>query len=226
MARLPTRAWISGTVLLLGLPIAYPSFAQAPAAIVEEVNSRSAGVELMDYVSPGKSIRLQSGDTLVLGYLRSCWRESIAGGVVSVGEEQSKVEGGKVTRTKERCDGGRTQLTSEEAKKSGAMAFRRVTPGTGVTIYGRSPVFELPGAGRLLIERLDAPGERKIVEVKADELVRGAFLDTSKSGITLGAGGRYRASFGDKQTLFSIAPTAEGGATPLLGRLVRFETAR
>ena len=180
----------------------------------------------MDYVLPGKSIRLQSGDTLVLGYLKSCWRESIAGGVVSVGEEQSRVEGGKVTRTKERCDGGRTQLTSEEAKKSGAMAFRRATPASGVTLYGRSPVFELSGAGRLVIERLDKPGERTTVEVKADQLLHRTFFDANKTGTVLTAGGRYRASHNGRQALFTISPGAEAGVTPLLGRLVRLGDAR
>lgn len=226
MTRGSASAWIAGSALALVLMPLAPSLAQAPAAIVEEVNSKSAGVELMDYLVPGRTVRLQSGDTLVLGYLKSCWRESIAGGVIAVGEEQSRVEGGKVTRTQEQCGGGRTQLTSEEAKKSGAMAFRRATPGSDLTIHGRSPVFDLRSTGRLVIERLDKPGERTIVDVKPDQLLRGAFFDSSKTGTVLAPGGRYRASHDGRHVVFTISLGAEAGATPLVGRLVRLETTR
>lgn len=50
----------------------------------------------MDYVEPGQVIRLGAADGLVLGYLKSCWRETITGGTVTVGTEQSQVAGGEV----------------------------------------------------------------------------------------------------------------------------------
>jgi hypothetical protein len=213
--------------------LAQRAAAQAPVAIVEDVKSGSAGVEFMDYVEPGKRVPLQGGDTLTLGYLKSCWRESIVGGTVTVGPEQSDVRGGTVTRTKERCDGGQMQLTPEQAKQSGAMAFRRVPkPGAAkvpeepsLTLYGRMPVFELRQAGRLSIERLDQPGEPIAIDVQAHQLVRGAFFDLARSGTSLAAGGLYRASQNGRQVVFRIAESAAPGATPLVGRMVRFQGA-
>jgi hypothetical protein len=214
--------------------LAEQASAQAPVAIVEDIKSRSAGVEFMDYVEPGKRVPLQGGDTLTLGYLKSCWRESIVGGTVTVGPEQSDVRGGTVTRTKEQCDSGQMQLTPEQAKQSGAMAFRRVPkPGAAkameepsLTLYGRMPVFELRQTGRLLIERLDQPGEAIAIDVQAPQLVRGAFFDLALSNRALAAGGVYRASQNGRQVAFKIAESAAPGATPLVGRLVRFQAAR
>ncbi len=209
------------------------AMAQSPVAIVEDVSSRSAGVELMDYVQAGKRVPLQGSDTLTLGYLRSCWRESIVGGTVTVGLEQSDVSGGTVTRTKEACDSGQIQLTPEQAKQSGAMAFRRVPKAgsdkaaakePGLTLYGRAPVFELGRSGQLSIERLDKPAEAVVVDVDDAQLLRGAFLDLARSGTTLAAGGLYRASHGGRQVVFKIAESAAPGATPLVGRLVRFQS--
>ena len=48
------------------------TFAQSPVALVEEVRSKAAGVEFMDYVSAGQRIQLRAQDTIVLGYLTSC----------------------------------------------------------------------------------------------------------------------------------------------------------
>ena len=83
-----------------------PALAQAPVALVEDVRGNTVGVEFMDYVSAGKVIKLRPQDSIVLGYLTSCWHETITGGIVTVGSEQSDVQGGKVARRKVKCDGG------------------------------------------------------------------------------------------------------------------------
>jgi len=80
--------------------------AQSPAAVVEEIQGSVPGVQFMDYVDPGQVIRLGAHDRIVLGYLRSCWRETISGGTVTVGTEQSEVAGGEVARDKVACEGG------------------------------------------------------------------------------------------------------------------------
>lgn len=136
------------------------------------------------------------------------------------------MDGGEVIRTKEQCDGGRTQLTEEEAKKSGAMAFRRAAPNQDLTLYGRSPVFELGRAGQLVIERLDKSGERIVLDMRPDQLLHRAFFDSSKSNILLAAGGRYQVPHAERQLVFRIASAARAGPTPLVGRLVRFQAAR
>src|SRR5438105_11441203 len=61
-------------------------------ALVEEVSGHPVGAQFMDYVEPGKVIRLGPRDKVVLGYLRSCIRETITGGIVTVGTEQSDVQ--------------------------------------------------------------------------------------------------------------------------------------
>ena len=103
-----------------------PVAAQTPAAVVEEVGGSVTGVQFMDYVEPGQVIRLGTHDRIVLGYLKSCWRETITGGTVTVGTEQSEVAGGEVVRAKIACEGGKMTLSAELAGKSGAMVFRQV----------------------------------------------------------------------------------------------------
>jgi hypothetical protein len=74
--------------------------AQAQVAVVGDVSSKTAGVEFMDYVAVGRQIRLEPRDTIVLEYLQSCWRETITGGQVTIGTEQSDVRAGQVERHK------------------------------------------------------------------------------------------------------------------------------
>ena len=69
--------------------------ATIPVALVEEVSGAPAGVEFMDYVETGKTIELGARGGIVLSYLNSCVRETISGGTVTVGTDQSDVQGGK-----------------------------------------------------------------------------------------------------------------------------------
>ena len=57
----------------------------------------------------------------MLGYLRSCWRETITGGVVTVGAEHGTVEHGRVFRELVECDGGSLILTDSQSEKNGVM---------------------------------------------------------------------------------------------------------
>lgn len=217
-------------VALLALGAApLPAHAQPPVAVVEDVNSKSAGVEFMDYVAPGKVIRLGPADTLVLGYMNSCWQESITGGTVTVGATQSAVTGGKVQREKTECDGGKMQLSEQQASKSGAVVFRGMTKPSGaqpqLTLYGLSPVVDIKGGGHLVIERLDRPGQRLETDVAAHQLFRGSFYDFAKTGQALTAGGVYRASVGARQIVFKVDPDAQSGNGPIIGRLLRFPAA-
>jgi hypothetical protein len=204
--------------------------AQSPAAVVEELAGNVPGVQFMDYVEPGQVVRLGAHDRIVLGYLKSCWRETITGGTVTVGSEQSEVAGGEVARVKVACEGGRMMLSAELAGKSGAMVFRQAPKPQAValqhpefTLYGLSPVFELRPPGKLVIERLDQPGERHEVVVAEKELVRGAFFDCAKAGVALAPGGIYRAKFADQTIVFKIDPDAKAGDAPLVGRLARLQ---
>ena len=204
--------------------------AQSPAAVVEEVQGNVPGIAFMDYVDPGQVIHLGAQDRIVLGYLKSCWRETISGGTVTIGAEQSEVAGGEVARAKVACEGGKMMLSAELAGKSGAMVFRQVPkpqaaalPHAQFTLYGLSPVFEVRPPGKLVIERLDQPGERHEISVTEAQLVRGAFLDLAKSGVALAPGGIYRAKLADREIVFKIDADAKPGDVPLVGRLARLQ---
>jgi hypothetical protein len=204
--------------------------AQSPAAVVEELTGNVPGVAFMDYVDPGQVIRLGAHDRIVLGYLKSCWRETITGGTVTVGAEQSEVAGGEVARAKVACEGGKMMLSAELAGKSGAMVFRQAPKPQPVallhpefTLYGLSPVFEVRPPGKLVIERLDQRGERHELAIAEQDLMRGAFFDCAKAGLALAPGGIYRAKFADRELVFKIDPDAKPGDAPLLGRLARLQ---
>ncbi len=83
--------------------------AQTPVAVVEDVQGKVSGVEFMDYVAPGKVIKLGQGGVVVLGYMKSCWRETISGiGTVVVGAEESLVHLGDVKAGKVQCSAAGT----------------------------------------------------------------------------------------------------------------------
>ena len=222
-------ASISVMVLQAGAVVS-PASAQTPAAVVEEVGGGVGGVQFMDYVEPGQVIHLGANDRIVLGYLQSCWRETITGGTVTVGTAQSEVAGGDVARTKVACEGGKMMLSAELAGKSGAMVFRQAPkpqaaalPHPQFTLYGLSPLFEVRPPGTLVVERHDRPGERHAMAVTEQQLVRGAFVDCAKAGMALAPGGIYRAKFGEQEIVFKIDPDAKASDAPLIGRLVRLQ---
>ncbi len=206
--------------------LATSAAAQVPAAIVEDVQGKVDGVEFMDYVAPGKVIKLGPKASVVLGYMKSCWRETITGGTVVVGAEESMVHLGDVQRVKVDCDGSASQLSDHEASQSAATTFRNVKPAQRaapppVTLYGLSPLVEVKGNGTLVVERVDAQGEKYTLPLKGSALVRGKFYDFAQAKTSLTAGGTYTASFGSRMVTFKIDPHATSGSTPIIGRLLR-----
>ena len=203
--------------------LAGPALA-GPSAIVEDLKGKLDKLDVMDYVEPGQVVQLKPGDVLVLGYLKSCVREIIAGGKVTVGEEQSAVDGGKVERAKFACDGGKLQLSAEQAGKSGAMVFRKKPtdkPGAAaeapqVTIFSTVPAVSAAAPGQLTIERIDQAGQPVSVKMTA------AKMDLAKAGVKLEPGGTYRAAIGEKKVVFAVDAKATPGAGPLAGRLIQF----
>jgi hypothetical protein len=74
----------------------------------------------------------------------------------------------------------------------------------------------------LVIEGVDKPGERYVVDVARDHLTRGRFYDFARWGKPLRAGGVYRAVFGAQTIVFQIDAHAEPGDMPVMSRLLRF----
>ena len=104
--------------------------AQTPSAIVESVKGQVAGAEFMDYVRPGQVIKLGANGSIVLAYLASCLRETITGGVVIVGADESRVSLGDISREKPVCDTAQIQV-SDSATSGGQRHRREVTAGPG-----------------------------------------------------------------------------------------------
>jgi hypothetical protein len=219
------KSLIGAVVVVFGL--AASAAAQVPVAIVEDVQGKVDGVEFMDYVAPGKVIKLGKA-TVVLGYMKSCWRETITGGTVVVGPEQSMVHLGDIQRVKVDCDVNAIRLSDREASQSAATTFRTLKPNQRAaepppTLYGLSPVVEVKGGGTLVIERVDVQGERYAVPIRGNSLFRGKFYDFAKANKSLTAGGTYSASLGSRSTTFKIDPHAAAGSTAIIGRLLRLE---
>jgi hypothetical protein len=202
------------------------AWAATPVAMVEDVTGTSAGVGPLDYLDAGRSIKLGASDTLILDYLHSCIRETITGSALVVGADQSVVRGGKVTRETVSCDGGQLQLTADQSQKSETIVFRKKPtdaklPPAQRTLYGLSPMFQLPGPGELTVERLDKPAEEIDLSLTAADLVQRKFYDFAKHGRALAGGGLYRATFGSISVVFRLAETATAGEAPLMARLLR-----
>jgi hypothetical protein len=207
------------------------SFAQAPVAIVEDVKGKVTGAEFMDYVVPGAVIKLGAEGTIVLGYMSSCVRETIKGGVAIVGTDESRTSLSEVTREKVDCNGKQAQLAPSQATQSAATTFRSLDPSKQTraviaasaqpVIYGLSPVIELAKPGKIVIERIDQPGEKFEANLTAKMLVKGKFYDLATAGKSLAAGGTYAATAGSQRTEFKVDSAARPGASPIVGRLVR-----
>jgi hypothetical protein len=213
---------------------ALPALAADPVAIVEDAKGRNLDVDFMDYLEAGRVVKLGTGDELVVGYLASCWRETIKGGTVTIGAEQSTVAGGTVRREKVACSGTKLQLTSDQAAKSGVMVFRAPPRPTAAaasapqptqTIYGLSPVLDVKGGGQITIARLDQAEAPVTLDVPAQQLMRGSFFDMAKADRALVAGGIYRISVGAaadaRQIVFKVDADAKPGSAPMLSRLLR-----
>src|SRR5208283_528759 len=97
------NVWLRAQVLALACLQAQGVFAQTPVAIVEEVKGKIPGLEAMDYLLPGQTFHLSQDCSVAIGYLKSCVRETIRGGEVEIGNEQSTVEKGLVERGRVEC---------------------------------------------------------------------------------------------------------------------------
>ncbi len=198
--------------------------AQTPVALVEDLQGKVAGVEFMDYVVPGKVIELGADGKLVLGYMKSCRRETITGsGTVTVGAEQSAVRLADLKAGKVPCDSSQAQRIGSELGQSAATVVRSIKEKSPplLTLHGLSPIIETPETGKLIVERVDVKGERYEIDLTPATRMHGRFYDLLNVHATLQPGGTYSATINSTRTFFLIDASAEPGAGPIIGRLVR-----
>ena len=177
------------------------------------MKSATAGVEFMDYVGDGQTIRLAPGDVLVLSYLKSCEHETITGGTVTVGRGAQRGARRPNRPGKVPCDGGKMQLSAQQASASAASAFRLQSADVQLALYARTPVVQFPRIlasedRTLLIERTDRQGERH--EFKIDDAIAAAgFYDLAKINVSLTPGAIYEATIGGHKMTFQVDANAE-----------------
>jgi hypothetical protein len=215
-------------VVLIGvIGFAGSAIAQAPVAVVEEVQGNVTGAEFMDYVAPGKVIKLGSGASVVLGYMKSCRRETITGvGTVIVGADESMVHLAEVNAARTECDPAQSHATARETSDVAATVVRSLVKGAApspqLTLYGASPLVEARGRGTLVFDRLDQKAERLQFDLTGNQL-KGRFYDLAGTSRSLAPGGTYAATFASRRIEFRVDPQAKPGPTPIVGRLLRME---
>jgi hypothetical protein len=200
--------------------------AQSPVAVVEDVQGKVTGAEFMDYVAPGTVIKIGADGKVVLGYMKSCRRETITGiGTVIVGADESMVHLSDVDAGKVPCDSSHSQLVDKQVRDSAASLVRgiNVAQSPQIRLYGLSPMVQTRGRGELVVERLDVTGERYDVNLTAGSMTRGKFYDFARTGTTLTPGGTYAASLGSQRVVFVVDPSAVPGPAPVIGRLVNLQ---
>jgi hypothetical protein len=216
-------AWFARFVSIAGFVVTVgAAWGQEPTAIVEDLSIERADLELMDYLEPGRGIALADGERLVLGYLMSCVRETIVGGNVVVGEQESSVDGGAVERTFVDCDGGSVVLASGQDQEAGATAMRTVTecdqmPTPDRVVYDTSPVVRFRGEpGEITISRLCGPEDEQPIILPGDDRT----VDFRERGIALVVGASYRFEGPGGEAVVLISRLAETDQPALISRLV------
>jgi len=219
-----TRAIAVALFALAGMTTA--ATAESPVAIVEEVQGKVTGAELMDYLSPRAVIKLGQDAAITLSYLNSCRRETISGiGTVIVGTEESSVHLADIRSETTPCDAAHARATERETSEAAATIVRSIAGDNNsnapqATLYGTSPLVEVKGRGELVVERLDAKGDRQKFALDGKQL-KGRFFDFASVHKALAPGGTYLATFGKNKIVFRIDPFAKSGATPMAGRLLQ-----
>ena len=187
-----------------------------PSALVEDISSERDDVQLMDYLEPGQTIKLAADETIVIGYLLSCVQETITGGTVTVGEDESTISGGKKETAYVDCDGGPVVAQVGAEQEAGAAAIRGAGDVEAERIlFGVSPIVKLTqGASELEVSRLDESEEIRRISVN------GGIVDFAAAKIELTPGGTYRIKAGDKELVFKVSRLAEGTNASRLARFL------
>ncbi len=214
----PLGCALAAALLLATLP----AQSAESVALVEDATGTIAGVEVFDTLTAGRVLRLAPGAVLTIGYFKSCLREVVTGGVVTIGTERSEVQGGTIARERVPCDTGRLR-TTDQARPGGVAVFRGAPPAVpqpDVTVHALVPLIDMGSAGTLVVERLDQVAPRMTLQVPATALRRGWF-DFARTNESLVAGGLYRLT-GPKGSVVVRIHADSGPARSAISRMVHF----
>ena len=186
-------------------------------AIVEDTSGNVAGVEPLDLLRSGREIVLTAESGLIVSYLNSCQRENIRGGKIVIGEVQSEVKGGEVSRRRVPCDAAALRLTPEQANQSATLVFRKPPQEKGIDflLNTRQPIVIAPGTAEVTLKQLEKTKSTRTVKV-----VKGVADLTAENGL-LDQGGLYQLTAGDKVIKFRVGKEATDNPMPILQRAIR-----
>jgi len=186
-------------------------------AIVEDTSGNVVGVEPLDLLRTGREIVLTAESGLIVSYLNSCQRENIRGGRIVIGEVQSEVKGGEVSRRRVPCDAAALNLTPEQANQSATLIFRDPPKEKGINflLNTRQPIVIAPGSAEVTLEQLE-----KTHAVRTVKVVKGIADLTAEQGL-LDQGGLYQLTAGGKVIKFRVGKEATDNPMPILQRAIR-----
>ena len=199
--------------------LAASASAQAPVvAILEEIAGASGKHEAFDELKSGERLELGAGGRAIVGYLGSCVRETIDGGTVVIGKDQSQIDGGKVARETIPCEATQLVLSEEEAGKSATVAMRPMpwVRETKQIVPSLSPLIWVEAKGQLTVKRYDTEDQQVLTFPIKDGKV-----DLAEHRVELVPNGYYELQAGKKKMVIQIHSNAHTGAMPAMSRLVR-----
>lgn len=170
-------------------------------AVVEQGATVNGDIQALDRLAEGTEFNLGAGETMILAYTRSCVRETITGGKVTVGAEQSDVAGGQVVREEiKTCPEPRLALTAAESQESAIIAFRGGTR----HLFSKTPLLASRDSNlRIAIFE----GDTLIREFKTET----GELDLAAEKLELTPGKVYRAESDRNTVLLEIDADAQAG---------------
>ncbi len=188
-----------------------------PVAIVEEV-SVGAPVNSFSYLREGQVIELGAKTEIVISYLESCVQERLRGGVVTIGREQSHLEGGHRSTRVLGCRGATAELARSEAEGGAVLVMRKPpSPQPELLLASTSPLIAPRSPTDLVrVERLDRS------EPALTFPLRSGVVDLAALGTKLDRGGIYRIKAGAASIVVKISANAQPGDGPILLRLLSF----
>jgi hypothetical protein len=205
---------VSATALILLAPTVMA--AAKPVAIVEDSPKTEGRGQSFDLLNESEVLTLAPGETLILGYLKSCTRETITGGTVTIGVKESAVEGGKVIREKTECTTSKLLLSADESQQSATVAFR---PADALKhIYTRQPVIVAKKSATVKIEAQEGG---KSWDLKPT----GGLIDFKAAKIEMKPGMRYKVTGAKTSLIVEVDAAATTAKTGLLERVVVLEPA-
>lgn len=198
--------------LILLAPVAMA--AAKPVAIVEDSPKTEGRGQAFDLMNESEVVTLAPGETLVLGYLKSCLRETITGGTVTIGAKESTVEGGKVTREKTECTVTKLALTADESQQSATIAFR----GAIKHVYTRQPLIVAEKSETVKIEPVEGGESWNLKPANGR-------IDFQAAKVEMQPGMRYKVTGAKASLIVEVDAAATTAKTGTLERVVVLELA-